>query len=216
MIKLTVIGLQLSFGIILLSIYGCINTGTIDTNQDLLSGYRSKILSEAKKEFGSTVIIEDMKIDSSADMETFRQYWLSRIKELKTSDSLDFIFYYGIVKSGYERHSKMNQFPDSIELYKSDLNFLKIKIDSSIHGQFGNPAIKQFERLSNEKSKIYFIQTKVKSKNDSEPLTLYFGIEELEKDTMINWTTNPSLFHFVTEAYLRRNADYWTKGLEKE
>ena len=109
----------------------------------------------------------------------------------------------------------MNQFPDSIELYKSDLNFLKIKIDSATHGQFGNPALKQFERLSNEKSMIYFIQTEVKSKNDSEPLTLYFGIQELEKDTMINWTTNPSLFHFVTEAYLRRNAGYWTKGLEK-
>jgi hypothetical protein len=206
---------QLGLISVLLSIYGCTNTGTAVSDSDLIAIYRPEILKQAKKDF-PTNIIEELKVDSSADVEAFRPYWLNRIKELKSSDSMNYVFYQGIIKSKYEEHTKLNQFPDSINLFKSELAFVNGKLDSANRGQFNNPILGQFERLSNEKGKVYFLQTRLKSTKDNDLLTLYFGVEELENDTIISWTTNSSLFHYVTLAHLRRNIPFWTKDIKTQ
>ena len=73
--------------------------------------------------------------------------------------------------------------------------------------------IEQISNLANEKGNIYFLSAVLKNEYE-ETIKIYFAIEELEKDTLISWTTNRSLTAYMMKAPLRRNPTYWTKDLK--
>src|SRR5882724_998266 len=103
------VGLQL----ILVSTNSCINKGTAISSLDFVySTYKPKILNEIKKSFDSKYIIVEVKLDSSADLEDFKSYWIDMIKELKRSDSMDYEFYYGALKTKYAEQMELDKYPD--------------------------------------------------------------------------------------------------------
>jgi hypothetical protein len=202
------VGLQL----VIVSNNSCINQGTAISSSDFVySAYKPKILNEIKKNFDSKYIIEELKLDSSANIEDFKSYWINMIKELKKSDSMDYEFYYGALKTKYDEQKELDKYPDSVRLIKSELGTIKEKLDSARQGLYGNLVLAQFERLSKETGGIYLFNVKLRLKDSSKPLSVYYGVEALEKDTTLYFTTNSSLFHFMTSAYLRRNVSFWTK-----
>jgi hypothetical protein len=182
---------------------------------ELVDRYLPRLNAQAKADFDSTALIVKVGLDSSSTIEAFRPFWVKQISELRTSDSLDYIFYDSLFKKSLIEHVKHRRFPDSIKFFNTEIEILENKIDSAKRGLFGNPVIAQLTRLSNEKGVIYFLSTDL-SYGDDKNIKLYFGIEEMEQDTIISWTSGKSLAKYMGMAIFRRNTSYWTKGLEQQ
>jgi len=180
----------------------------------LTDGYLSKLNAKAQTDFDSTALVVSLGLDSMADIEAFRPFWLASISDLRASDSLDFIFYDSLFKLKLAEHRIHRRFPDSISFFKAQISRIENKLDSAKRGLFGNPVLEQFARLSNEKGNVYFLSAELKYKDD-QFLELHFGIEELSSDTIVSLTTGNSLAAFMRTAFVRRNALFWTRGFKK-
>lgn len=180
----------------------------------LVDRYLSRLNTEAKKDFDSTARIVDVGLDSSSTLAAFRPFWLKEISHLKTSDSLDYVFYDSSFRKSLTEQLKHRRFPDSIRYFKAQIKILEGKIDSTKRGLFANPVLEQLSRLSKENGMIYFLSTEIAYEEDKS-FKMYFGIEELETDTVVSWTTDKSLSKYMRKAIFRRNSSYWTKGLKK-
>jgi hypothetical protein len=181
---------------------------------ELVDKYLSKLNAKVKSDIDSSALIVNVGLDSFARLEAFKPFWLKKIAQLKRSDSLDYIFYDSLYKLKLAEQLSHRKFYDSIRFLKSQLRILENKLDSAKRGLFGNPGIGQFARLSIEKGNVYFLSARLNDKDDN-TLEFYFGIEEMEQDTIISWTTGKSLAGYMWYAVFRRNSSFWTKGLKK-
>lgn len=178
----------------------------------LTDRYLSKLNATAQADFHSSALVVNLELDSMAELEAFRSFWLTSASYLRGSDSAEYVFYDSVFKIKLSEHTMHKHFPDSIRFYKTQINKLASKLDSAKRGLFGNPVLEQFLSLSNEKGNVYFLSAELKYKDD-QSLKLYFGIEELKRDTIIGWTTKNSLAAYMRTAVFRRNSAFWTREL---
>lgn len=159
-------------------------------------------------------IINEIKVDTSATMESYADYWKNRINELKVDLKTGYEKKYIDDKETYERRAKQNEERAKkwriknedvfgADFYYKSMVKNKNKLDSAQKGLFNYSVIDIFEKLSKEKTKLHQLTVKYKL-NESGPIMIQkFVIEELESDTTV-YPTDETILKFIQKSGIRR------------
>lgn len=178
--------------------------------------YEDIITKHFESEVKVVPVIEDIKVDTSASMESFHSYWTERVEELKIDLKKDYEKRYLEEKDRYEK--RKSELEERKKLYRSlkikiedsgvdyafnSMTEYKNKLDSAEKGLYKYSVIDLFEKLSVENSKLTQVTVKYKLNETGPTMIQKFIIEELQNDTTA-YPTDETLIKFIHKSGMRR------------
>ena len=148
-------------------------------------------------------IIEEIKIDSTAIMESYKDYWTKRANERKESLINNLERDYTYSKGDYERAvDSYKKFPkdywkERMETAEDKMKSAKTKLDDANNGILNDSRYTKMNRYMDDKSKFNHLVVKYKLSKDGATLIQNFVIQN---DSVV-YATDRNLDFFISFLY---------------